>query len=171
MLFFESIDLRKVKINPFRQIGDKWMLITAGNISDFNTMTASWGGLGVLWNKDIVTCYVRPQRYTYDFMENNAYFTLSFFEDADKKILQYCGSHSGRKVDKIKETGLVPFQTETGNVGFEQAIFYYECRKLYTDDIKPSHFIDKSLEKKIYPQNDYHRLYIGEIMDFRIRLS
>lgn len=171
MLYFESINLRKVKINPFRQIGDKWMLITAGDLNNFNTMTASWGGLGVLWNKDVATCYVRPQRYTYEFMEKNEYFTLCFFEEKDKDILNYCGSHSGKDVDKIKNTGLVPFKTEKGNVSFEQAIFYYECRKLYVDDIKPSNFKDKSLEKKIYSKKDYHRLYIGEVVDFRIRLN
>lgn len=171
MLYFESIDLRKVKINPFRQIGDKWMLITAGDPNNFNTMTASWGGLGVLWNKDVATCYVRPQRYTYKFMEKNEFFTLCFFEDEDKDILTYCGSHSGKDVDKIENTGLVSFKTEKGNVSFEQAIFYYECRKLYVEDIKPSNFKDKSLEKKIYSKKDYHRLYIGEIVDFRIRLS
>jgi flavin reductase (DIM6/NTAB) family NADH-FMN oxidoreductase RutF len=171
MLYFEPIDLRKVKINPFRQIGDKWMLITAGTLNSFNTMTASWGGLGILWNKDVATCYVRPQRYTYEFMEQNECFTLSFFEEENKNILKYCGSHSGRHVDKMKETGLVPFQTENDNVSFEQAIFYYECRKLYIEDIKPSNFLDKDLEKKIYPSNDYHRLYIGEVIDFRIRIN
>ncbi len=171
MLNFESIDLRKVKINPFRQIGDKWMLITAGDPGNFNTMTASWGGLGVLWNKDVATCYVRPQRYTYEFMENNKYFTLCFFEDEDKDILTYCGSHSGKDVDKIKKTGLVPFKTEKGNVSFEQAVFYYECRKLYVEDMKPLNFKDTSLEQKIYPNKDYHRIYIGEIVDFRIRLN
>lgn len=168
---FQPIDLRKVKINPFRQIGDKWMLITAGNKDSFNTMTASWGGLGVLWNKDVAICYVRPQRYTYEFMQRNSYYTLSFFEEHDKPILDYCGSHSGKHVDKISKTGLIPFITEYGNVSFEQSIFYYECKKIYTDMIKPEQFIDVNLEKTIYPSQDYHRLYIGQIIDFRLRLD
>ncbi len=140
------------------------MLITAGNIKSFNTMTASWGGLGVLWNKNVAFIFIRPQRYTYGFAERSGFFTLSFFGEEYRDALNFCGSHSGRDVNKMEHTGLIPVETDRGNVYFSQARTVMECRKLYAGDILPEQFIDRALEKKIYPSKDYHRFYIGEIV-------
>ena len=96
---FQSIDPKQLQENVFSLIGDQWTLITAGTPDHCNTMTASWGGLGVLWRKPVATIYVRPQRYTYTFLEENPYFTLSFFGPQWKKQLAYCGAVSGREED------------------------------------------------------------------------
>lgn len=76
---FKEVDIKSLTFNPFTKIGSEWMLITAGDQSGYNTMTASWGGLGVLWGKNVATCYIRPQRYTKKFVDANDTFTLSFY--------------------------------------------------------------------------------------------
>jgi len=162
---FTKLDPRKINDNVFKAIGDDWMLITAGTTGSFNTMTASWGTMGILWNLPIAVCFIRPQRYTYLFTERSEYYTLSFFESRHKDILRFCGSKSGRDCDKIKQTGLRPFSTGLGNVSFEQARLIFECRKLYADDLKPDHFIIKELINRNYPKKDFHRFYIGEVLN------
>ena len=158
------IDIEQITDNVFKLIDKDWMLITAGSAEDFNTMTASWGGLGILWKKPIAICFVRPQRYTYKFMENCKFFTLTFFQEKDRSILNFCGTKSGRDVDKVKATGLTPLFTERGGIYFEQARLVLECKKLYSDNIQPENFIYREIDKNIYPTKDYHRFYIGEIV-------
>lgn len=148
--------------NTFSQIGEKWMLITAGNKEKFNTMTASWGMMGILWNKDVATAFVRPQRYTFEFLEKNDYYTLSFFESKYKKQLSYCGRNSGRNVDKIKETGLTPIFDEQAPY-FKEASTVFICKKIYGQFISPEGFIDVDLDKN-YENKDYHKMYVGEII-------
>jgi flavin reductase (DIM6/NTAB) family NADH-FMN oxidoreductase RutF len=159
---FHAISTEHVQENPFKLIGEEWMLITAGTIDSWNTMTAAWGGLGYLWNRDVSYCFVRPNRYTYQFMEQADYYTLSFFDAKYKDALNYCGTNSGRDVDKAKETGLTPVSFAHQTVSFEQARLVLVCRKLYVDDIKPANFIDETLDR-LYPAKQYHRVYIGEI--------
>lgn len=151
--------------NFFRTIGDEWMLITAGNPEEFNTMTASWGGIGILWNKPVAICFIRPTRHTYSFSEREDYFTLTFFTDEYKKTLQYCGTKSGKDVNKIEVTGLIPLLTENQSVGFEQSRLCLECKKIYFDDLKPEQFLLPGADKTFYPKKDYHRMYIAEILN------
>ena len=158
-----DLDPYHINENVFDLLDHKWMLITAGTTDHFNTMTASWGGLGVLWNKSIVTIFIRPQRYTYKFVEENPSFTISFFDKKYKPALNFCGSKSGRDFDKVKETGLTPVITPKGNISFQEAYLTIDCTKLYTDDLKPDNFIDKGIIDKTYPTKDFHRFYIGEI--------
>ena len=117
--------------NVFQIIGHDAMLITAGTSDRFNTMTASWGGWGHLWNRDVTFCFVRPQRHTFGFMEQAEYYTLCFFDKEYQAALDYCGSHSGRDVDKIAATGLTPaadsygrdlFRRGAAGVGLPQAV-------------------------------------------------
>ena len=98
---WKKIDPKQLEQNVFSMIGDQWMLVTAGTAETCNTMTASWGGLGILWNKPVATAYIRPQRYTKQFMDENEYFTLSFFGEEYRQQLALCGSKSGRDVDKV----------------------------------------------------------------------
>ena len=161
---FKKIDPTDVSGNLIQKIGFEWMLITAGNSLKFNTMTASWGGMGFLWNKPVAFIFIRPQRFTFQFTETNAYFTVSFFEEKHRKILDFCGSKSGKDVDKISRTGLKVFESGNRNIYFEQSYLQMECRKLYFDDIEPAHFIDDKIIRN-YPKNDFHRLYIGEIVE------
>ena len=143
----KKLEVKDLKENFFEAIGKEWMLVTAGTKEKFNTMTASWGGIGWLWNKPVAFVFIRPERYTYEFLEENDHLTLSFLGEENKKIHAVCGSKSGRNIDKVKETGLKPVFTEKGNVLFEQARLSLECKKLYADAIKPECFLDKeSLE-------------------------
>lgn len=163
MNYFKNIDLKDFTCNPFELVGKQWLLITAGDENKYNTMTASWGSFGVLWNKNIANIYVRPQRYTYDFIENSEYFTLSFLPEQHKDILTFCGRNSGKEVDKIKECGLETIHNNNG-IYFEQSELVFICKKLYYTDINPNNFIDLELDKN-YPNKDYHRHYVGEIVE------
>jgi flavin reductase (DIM6/NTAB) family NADH-FMN oxidoreductase RutF len=159
---FREISPTEIMDNPFKLIDQDWMLITPGTLDSFNTMTASWGGLGVLWNKFIAICFIRPTRHTFGFMERAEWFTLSFFDKTHREALDFCGSHSGRDVDKIVATGLTPLVAESGAVYFSQARLALECRKLYFQDLNPDRLLDPTTERN-YPNKDYHRMYIGEI--------
>lgn len=165
---FKEISPKQLTENPFKLIGDEWTLITAGTSDAFNTMTASWGGLGVLWNKNVATIYIRPQRYTYEFTEKNDTFTLSFFTEDYKKELGFCGKHSGRDCDKVKECGLSAIEVD-GSMAFSEAKLILVCKKLYHDDIKPENLYDDSIDKANYPNKDYHRMYIGEIIKVYVK--
>ncbi len=159
----KSIDIKSLEFSPFVKIGDEWALVTAGSSENYNTMTVSWGGLGVLWGVPSATIYIRPQRYTHEFVEKNELFTISFFKSEYKKTLSFCGSHSGRDCDKAKETGLTPIELD-GTTSFEEAELILVCRKKYSQDMTADSFLDKSLLEKWYPNNDLHTLYIGEII-------
>lgn len=161
---FELKNIEDIKENPFKLIGEDWFLLTAGTEKKFNTMTASWGTMGVFWGKSIVTCYVRPTRHTFNFIEDNDIFTLSFLGNEHRKILNFCGSKSGRDTDKITETGLKPLLLNNSGISFEQSRLILECRKIYIDDLKPVFFLPEDIEDKIYPNKDFHRIYYGEII-------
>lgn len=161
----KPIAIKDLNENFFEAIGKEWMLVTAGTNENFNTMTASWGGIGFLWNKPVVFVFIRPERYTFEFIEKSDFFTLSFLGEENKGIHKVCGSKSGREVDKVKETGLKPIATEKGNILFEQGRLSLECRKLYKDTIKEDCFIDPTIMKQWYggAHGGLHHLYVAEI--------
>ena len=159
---FKTITASDINDNTIRLISRDWMLVTAGSIENFNTMTASWGGLGHLWNKDVCFIFVRPSRHTFSFIENNKGFTLSFFTEKYRPALKLCGSKSGRDIDKVKAAGLTPAGSAAGNVYFGEARLVIECSKIYSQDISPELFLDPEIASN-YSGGDYHRLYIGEI--------
>jgi flavin reductase (DIM6/NTAB) family NADH-FMN oxidoreductase RutF len=160
---FKVIDPLEITENPFKLISGDWMLVTAGDQKEFNTMTASWGGFGVLWHRKVCICFIRPSRYTYKFMEDHPVFTLSFFPDNFRDVLEYCGSTSGREINKVKETGLTPVFDKSSAIYFSEARLVLVCRKIYYDDLKPEHFLHQNIEVN-YPARDYHRMYIGEVL-------
>jgi flavin reductase (DIM6/NTAB) family NADH-FMN oxidoreductase RutF len=165
-----NVNPRDLQGNIFELIGDKWMLVTAVKQDGaLNTMTASWGGMGIMWGKPVASCVIRPVRYTYEFVEQADYFTLSFFPEEYRKALNILGTKSGRDGDKIKESGLKPFEisftdnTKQAVIVFEEADIILMCKKIYYQDIDPANFIDKDLDKN-YPNKDDHRMYFGEIV-------
>ena len=162
---FGRIDPKELNQNVFSMIGEQWMLVTAGTAERCNTMTASWGGLGVLWGKPVATVYIRPQRYTLEFVEREDCFTLSFFGEEYRKALALCGSKSGRDVDKVKECGFTVAGAACGAPYFEEAGLVLVCKKAYGQDMDPTHFLDGELDGKWYPEKDYHRIFIGEIVE------
>ncbi len=147
--------------NAIKLIGSDWMLITASDGEKVNTMTASWGCLGVLWNKNVCVAFIRPQRYTYEFAEKASHLSFSFFDEEYRKALSLCGTKSGRDIDKFKETGL-SVSYDNGVPIIDQAKLVLECKKLYADDIREEKFIIPELLKN-YDKKDYHRFYICEI--------
>ena len=152
--------------NAFDLIGKEWMLVTAGTQEKFNTMTASWGGIGWLWNRPVAFVFIRPERYTHDFIEREGRLTLSFYKEECRNILQFCGTRSGRDVDKVKETGLKPVALESGAMTFDQARLTLDCRKLFKSPMAAADFIDKSILEKWYgnqPGGSLHDVYVVEI--------
>ena len=157
---FKEISATEIKENLIDCIANEWTLISAGNEDGFNMMTASWGFAGELWGSNAVEVFIRPQRYTLGFVENEDRFALSFYGD-NKAIHKICGSKSGRDTDKVKETGLTPVFAD-GTVYFEEARLVIICKKQYADNIKEECFIDKD-PLKWYENKDYHRFFIGKI--------
>lgn len=155
----------------FDLIGKQWMLITAGTKNKFNTMTASWGGIGWLWNKPVAFIFIRPERYTHDFIEDNERLTLSFYNEEYRKALQICGSKSGRNIDKIAMAGLTPMESENETVTFKEARMTLNCRKLFNTEMTSDNFIDKELLARWYNKNSgggLHTVYILEIENIKV---
>jgi flavin reductase (DIM6/NTAB) family NADH-FMN oxidoreductase RutF len=173
---WKASSIRDFSGSPSSRIGEGWMLITAGNVAEdkagWNTMTASWGGLGVLWARDVAFIFIRPSRRTFAFADGNSIFTLSFFDKKYREALNICGSESGRDIDKAAKTGLNPVVFDgslaggkvAGAIGFKEASDIIVCRKLYTHDFEPGRFLDPVFIEKNYNGKDYHRMYIGEVL-------
>jgi flavin reductase (DIM6/NTAB) family NADH-FMN oxidoreductase RutF len=165
---FQTIDPKKLTSNVFSMLDDQWTLISAGEANHCNTMTASWGGLGVLFHKNVATIYVRPQRYTFEFLEQYPEFTLSFFDEGFRPQLRLLGSKSGRDTDKLADSGLTLAMAGETAPYFQEANLVLVCRKLYYHDLEPLNFIDPSLAE-FYEKQDYHRMYIGEIIQALVK--
>ena len=163
----EKIEVSQLKENFFEAISKEWMVVCAGDAQGYNMMTASWGGIGWLWNKPVAFVFIRPERYTFGFSEKHDFMTLSFLGNSEeaRKIYNFCGSHSGRDVNKTVETGLLPIPVEEGRaVAFEQARLSLVGKKLYSDDLKPEAFTEQPLTEKWYgAKGGYHKMYIVEI--------
>ena len=164
----KEIPVSELTINPMELIAKQWMLITAGDAAKgYNTMTASWGHLGSIWGQNgglpTSVIYVRPQRYTKEFVDREELYTLCFFPETYKKALGYLGSHSGRDGDKVAVAGLTPVFGE-GYTYFAEASLVMVCRKLYQAPLVEEGFLDRSVMEDCYPQRDFHDLYIGHIV-------
>lgn len=162
MTKFQKITPEEITRNPFTLIGKDWLLVTAEKDGRANTMTASWGGLGVLWGKPVAFIFIRPQRYTKEFLEAGDRFSLSILDETHRRTLSYLGSVSGRDEDKIKKSGLT-LAHENGTPYFAEARLVLTCRKLYAQDLQPECFLDKESDAKWYAAKDYHTMYIAEI--------
>ena len=159
----QKVDPRSLAFNPFSKIHEQWALLGAGTMDKFNMMTVSWGGLGVVWFKDVCTVYVRESRYTKEFMDKNEMFTLTFLKAGNEDALKLCGAKSGRDMDKMKDSGLTPIPLE-GTVGFEEAELTFVCRKLYYGELSKENFMYEETLQRAYPDGDYHTMYVGEIV-------
>lgn len=160
---FKEIKAEEINENTFEIIGKKWMLITAEKSSgEVNTMTASWGGFGVLWRKNVAFIFIRPQRFTKEFIDGAERFSLTFFDESYRKQLGYLGTISGRDENKIEKARLT-VEHEEGIPVFKEAETAIICRKLYAQPLEKQFFIDKDSDKECYPNKDYHTMYVGEI--------
>ena len=150
-------------VDSFGIFDKDWALVTAGAEGNYNTMTISWGGLGTLWSKSVATVYVKPIRYTHKFMEENDYFTVSFFPEEYRKALGILGTLSGRDCDKVKEAGLTPRFLEK-SVTFKEATVTLLCKKIYRQDLDAL-AMPQDVIKSYYETEAPHTMYIGEVVD------
>ena len=154
--------------NVFNLIAKDWTLITAGNKDSYNMMTASWAGLGFLWNKNVCFLFIRPSRYTLEFVEREETLSLNFFDESFRDVLTLCGRKSGREINKMKDVPLTPFSLSDGGVAFNESRMVMNCRKLSVADMKDFEFIDDSVLSN-YSSGDFHKVYICEIKEVLIK--
>ncbi len=147
---------------PFERFDQGWALVTAGNLSHFNTMTISWGGLGTLWELPVATIYIKPCRYTHQFLETNDFFTVSFFTEEYRKDLTVLGSKSGRECDKLALTSLTP-KVIGESVGFLEASETLLCKKIYQMDLKKEG-MPLNVIQSYYKEEAPHTMYIGQVI-------
>ena len=177
----KEINYKEMKFNPFNLIGGEWMLVTAGDerlrvgdgtsgMNSCNTMTASWGHLGCLWghNDPTAVIYLRPSRYTKEFVDEEGYFSLCVMDKSFKKQMAYLGSVSGRDEDKIGKAGLTPVYADN-TVYFEEAKLVLICKKLYQSELQESGFLYQETIDQNYPQRDFHTMYVGKIEKVLVR--
>lgn len=150
--------------NVFDMIGKQWMLVGAAKQGRANAMTASWGGLGVMWGKNVAFVFIRETRYTKEFVDNGETFSLSFFSEDKREMLGYMGKVSGRDEDKIAKSSLHT-SLEKGAPVFEEAELTLICRKMYAQEMKEDCFTDKDAVQKWYGDGNYHTMYVAEITD------
>lgn len=158
----KEIQASELSFNPFTKIGEEWMLVTAGDEQGCNTMTASWGGLGVMWGKPVAYVFIRPQRYTKEFIDRSDRFTLSFYDESKRGVLKICGAKSGRDFNKVKELSLNPVYVD-GTTTFAEADLTFVCKKLYAQELSADCALGEDVTKH-YPANDYHTMYVAEII-------
>lgn len=162
---YKKIPFEELNGNAYKMIDSEWMLITGGTTTKYNTMTASWGGFGCLWNLPVTYIFVKPERYTFGFLEESAMYTLTFFDhEKYKEALQICGTKSGRDGDKIKLAGLTPIQTPAGMTAFSEARIIIECRVVYSDFLDPEGIRYEKI-KTWYNGKNFHKMYAGEVIN------
>ena len=157
----KAIEPSLVKDNFIEIIGKEWMLVSAGDKDKFNMMTASWGGVGFLWNKPVVFVFIRPERYTREFVDAKGAFTLSFLGEEHKTAHKICGAKSGRDIDKVAATGLTPYFTDLGNPCFEESRLTLECKTLYVTKMDKDHFMVVSPDEGALNRNMYYSSVLG----------
>ena len=163
-----EISPREIDKNAISLIAEDWALLTAGNADGWNTMTVSWGGIGELWGKDVAFTFVRPQRYTKEFIDNGEFFSLSFFYENYRPALSYCGTASGRDENKFEKAGLTP--AARYSIPYpDEAKLVFLCHKMATVPMNKDTLSDKSILPKFYEDEDMHTMYVGEIIEAMAR--
>ncbi len=165
---FQPYPVDLLQMNPFTKIGKEWALITAGDKKKYNTMTVSWGGLGVLWGKNVVYIFIRDSRYTKEFLDKGELFSMSFLNEEYRESLNYCGSHSGRDGDKFHAAALTPAFCHSIPYP-DEANLVLLCQKMAAVPITEDTFTDAQIMQKWYSDKDMHTMYIGEILDVLAR--
>ena len=158
-------DFKTLRPEVFRVFGTQNALLTAGDRDVCNTMTIGWCQLGRLWSIPVCTVYVRPERYTYAFMESHDYFTVSVLPLSDRQTAQVCGTKSGRDIDKIKECGLTLRRGAGDAPFFDEAEWVLVCRKLYAQDLDESCVLDERVLHHYGAKGGWHRAYTGEVVE------
>lgn len=164
---YKQITPDKIPGNIYKMLSENWMLVCAGNQEKFNMMTASWGGLGHLYNKPVTFCFINPTRHTYQLLEDNDTYTLCFFTEAYREALNYCGTHSGKNEDKVKGSGLTPMLTPSGSTAYSEAWMIIECKKLVAQSFSPEIIFNPETKSKWGEAR--HKMFIGEILNVWVK--
>jgi flavin reductase (DIM6/NTAB) family NADH-FMN oxidoreductase RutF len=163
MAIWKKSEPKSLKENTFSIFDDKWAAVAAEKDGKVNTMTISWGSLGILWDEQIVTIYIRNSRYTREFMDASETFSITVFDESYRKALSdVIGSKSGRDLDKIKAVGWT-VEHIGGTPVFGQANLAFICKKIYRHEFQKEEFCDKVYQEKVYSRGDFHVVYIGRI--------
>ncbi len=163
-------DLTNESFDVFRMFDRQWALAAAGTAADCNTMTIGWGTLGTIWGppakgKQIVTVFLRENRYTLEYVNRNERFTVSFFPDRYRKAMGVLGSVSGRDDPaKITRAGLTP-EDLSGTVTFAEADRTFVCRKLFVQRMEPDNIVS-DIRDRMYANAEAHVMVIGEIEQY-----
>ncbi len=169
----KEIKIEELSINPMNMFGKDWALVTAGNQADgYNGMTIAWGHMGCIFDRHTnhgkkmiptINVYIRPQRYTKQFIDHEELFTVSFFDSNYKRALGYMGSHSGQNEDKIEKAGLTPLFIDD-TTSYQEARMVFVCKKIYHSRLLEEGFESQEIIDQNYPKKDYHEMYMGEIL-------
>ena len=165
---FQPYPVDLIEFDPFTKIGKEWMLITATNGDKTNAMTASWGGVGVLWGKDTTFIFIRESRFTKEIIDQSDTFSLTFFDRTYRSALKYFGAVSGRNEDKIKNAKM-HINYHDGIPFIDEGNFVICCKKMSATPILPEHFVMSDIQEKWYTDNDLHTMYVGEIVQILAR--
>lgn len=170
---YDRIEASELPDNIIQLIGKEWMLVTAGNQDSYNTMTASWGGIGYIWERPSTFIFIRDTRYTYQFLLKNESFTLSFFPEKYRRALRICGTSSGRDTNKVKEAGLTPLETPSGLMSFAEARMIIECKKTLVQELDYNNLTEpyktKIIEESYKNEPAKHQLFVSEIINIWLK--
>lgn len=158
----KQVKTEDIVFNPFTSLMKEWALVTVRSGERINTLTIGWGGFGVLWQRYIATIYIRPCRYSKELLDNADSFSITFLPDTYRDALLYCGKVSGRDEDKIKGCGLT-LDYRDGVPYFKEGKRVFFAKKIYSDVFREENFADSSISDSIYPEKDYHTMYLAEI--------
>lgn len=170
---YDKIEASDLPDNVIQLIGKEWMLVTAGNKGSYNTMTASWGGVGYIWERPSTFIFIRDTRYTYQFLQQEESFTLSFFDEKYRNALRICGTRSGRDTNKIEEAGLTPLETPSGLMSFGEARMIIECKKMFVQELDYANLTEpyktKVMEESYKNESSKHQMFISEITNIWVK--
>lgn len=157
-----KVNVEDLQMNPFTKVGKDWMLVTAGDAKKANAMTASWGGLGIMWGENVAFVFIRQTRYTKEFMDQQKKFSLSFPSEEYREAMKYLGAVSGRDEDKWEKSGLHT-AVEDGVPYIEEADLVLNCEIMSNTVLPMADMVDDSLEAKWYGDGNLHTMYIAKI--------
>ncbi|MBU0637377.1 MAG: flavin reductase [Planctomycetes bacterium] len=170
--------MKHVKLNP-----DEWLhypalaretyyrmtsegILLAAQAADgrLNAMTIGWGLFGLVWGRPLFQVLVRPSRYTYQCIERTSDYTVCVLPPELTEVATYCGTMSGRDVDKLSEKDLTILpSTHITSGGIAQANIVFECKVVHYNEVQAPAF-PVEIVTNYYPDGDWHRIYFGEIL-------
>jgi len=164
MHIFQPFPMDLLEINAFTKFAKEWALVSCGTKANANTMTIGWGGVGVIWGKNVAYVFVRDSRYTKELMDKGDFFSVAFLNEEYREALKYCGVHSGREGDKFKASGLT-LAAKHGIPYPDEANLVFLCQKLAAVPITEDTFTAPDIKEKWYKDGDYHTMYVAEIIE------